>query len=38
MSRVAIWPFLKQFSRNKKDLAIKPFLGLFLNLEENSIF
>ncbi len=32
--RVAIWPFLIQFSRNKM---IWPF-GLFFNLEENSVF
>jgi hypothetical protein len=28
-SNVAIWPFLKQSARNKKDLPILTFFGLF---------
>ncbi len=37
-SRVAIWPFLKLFARNKIVWPFGHFFWPFLNVEENSIF
>jgi hypothetical protein len=37
IGRVAIWPFMKQFARNKIILPFCHFL-VFLDLDKNSIF